>query len=162
MSLEILETLEEIYYCHSLFIAGGPLSKKIKINYKVGSYDPWLHFIHPSDDDLSFRIHNLEFGKDGQCEAAFLHTATQRGKEIIFNGFMNRLHFLGFKRIRGYIEVPIDHYRMGIVANKGRIEELVTAQKMGEIASKIMGPLAAALYFEEQKSQIRQTLSDKV
>lgn len=97
MDLEIFEAMRKLFYYHSLIERKGPLSKKIRVNYKAVSSDLWVNLIHPSDEKLSFRIHNLEFGHEKEGEAAFLHTAVQRGKEVLFNGFMNRLHFLGFK-----------------------------------------------------------------
>ena len=157
MVLEIFEIIREIFYYHSLFERKGLLSKRIKINYKADSYDPWLNFNHPSDEDLSFRIHNLEFGNERQGEAAFLHTAIQRGKDIEFKGFINRLHILGFKRIRGYLEVPSEHYRIGVVVNKGRVTELMTTKEISEISSKLMLPLL----FLSQNPR-KTTLVDKI
>ncbi|MEK6896990.1 MAG: hypothetical protein AABW93_00485 [Nanoarchaeota archaeon] len=157
MFFETLETLEEIFHYHFLFNRKSPFSKEIEIAYEVGSYDPWLYFTHPSDEDLSFRIHNLEFGQDGQDEAAFLHTSAQRGKEIKFKGFVNRLKFLGFRRIRGYLEVPSEHYKLGIVVNNGRVTELITTKEMHEIPSRLMLTLLSI-----SQNPRKTTLVDKI
>ncbi len=155
---EAMRAMRKVFYYHSLLEKKGLFSRKISIDYKVGSYDSWLHFNHPSDEDLSFRIHSLEFGKERQGEAAFLHTAVQRGKDVIFEGFINQLHFLGFKRIRGYLEVPSEYYKLGIVVNNGRVNELITTQEMFEMSSKLFIPL----FFLIHQGYKRKTLVDKI
>ncbi len=157
MISEFLEAAREMFYHHSLLERKGLLSKRIEIDYKAGSYDPWLHFNHPSDEDLSFRIHNLEFGMERQDEAAFLHTAVQRGKEVRFNGFISIIHFLGSKRIRGYLEVPSEHYKLGLVVNNGRVTELITSRESYETASRIM----LSLLFISQIHR-KTTLAEKI
>ena len=158
MVLEIFEEVRKLFYYHSLFERKGLFSKKITINYKADSCDPWLHFNYPPDEDLSFRVHNLEFGKERQDEATFLHMAVQRGKDVTFNGFINRLHILGFKRIRGYLEVPSEHYKLGVVVNKGRVTELRTTKEIYEVPSKLM----LSLLFISQNTRRRTTLADKI
>ena len=157
MDLEIFEAVRKLFYYHFLLERKGLFSEKITIDYKVGSYDPWLHFNYPPDENLSFRVHNLEFGKERQDEATFLHTAVQRGKDIRFNGFINRFHFLGFKRIRGYLEVPSEHYRLGVVVDNGRVSELITTKEMHEIPSRLM----LTLLFISQNPR-RTTLDDEI
>jgi hypothetical protein len=157
MDLKIFEEMRKLFYYHSLLEIKGLFSKKITMDYEAGSYDPWLNFNCLSDEDLSFRVHNLEFGKERQDEATFLHTAVQRGKGVRFNGFINRFHFLGSKRIRGYLEVPSEHYRLGVVVNNGRVTELITTKEMYEIPSTLM----LTLLFISQNSR-RTTLADKI
>ena len=157
MCLEIFEEMRKLFYYHSLLERKGLFSKKITIDYEAGSCDPWLNFNCLSEEYLSFKVHNLEFGKEGQDEATFLHTAVQRGKNVRFNGFINRFHFLGFKRIRGYLEVPSEHYRLGVVVDNGRVSELITTKEMHEIPSRLM----LTLLFISQNPR-KTTLAEKI
>ena len=152
---EFVQSLREFLRYRVLFESGGPLSRRVSINYGAVSSNPWICFNHPSDEDLSFRIHNLEFGEERQGEAMLLHTSVQKGKQVVFNGFVSRLHFLGKNKMRGYIEIPSDYYRLGVVVNDGRVTEMITTGEMTERCSKLILPFIF--------SQLNgKTLADKI
>ena len=46
----IFEEMRKLFYYHSLIERKVLFSKKITIDYKAGSYDPWLNFNCLSDE----------------------------------------------------------------------------------------------------------------
>jgi hypothetical protein len=98
-------------------------SEKISLDYELESDPPWVYFFCPSGEDLSFAIHDLEFGpKFGNEESIFWHLNALDGNKANFEGFTSYLSFLGQKRIRGYLGTEDFKRRTGIVANRGRVE----------------------------------------
>ena len=111
---------------HILFNHKG-LSKKIDLEYEVKSAQPWVYFQCPSDDGLSFRVHDLELGEK---EALFWHMFAQNDGKAMFEGFINPLYFLGLKTIRGYIINHDLYHKIGIIARNGRVQKIKTHEEI--------------------------------
>ena len=108
---------------HSLFEEGGIFSKKISLNYKAISKQPWLNFNCLEKDKYSFRIHELEMGD----EAMLWHVAAQQNKKVNFQGFLT------FGNLRGYLTIPRENYKIGVLVNSGRIEKLVNQKEFDDL-----------------------------
>lgn len=108
---------------YSLFEGGGLFSKKISLSYKAISKQPWLNFNCLEKDKYSFKIHELEMGD----EAMLWHVAAQQNKKVSFQGFLT------FGNLRGYLTIPRENYKIGVLVNSGRIEKLVNQKEIEEM-----------------------------
>ena len=119
-----MEDLFRIFNDYNTFGRQG-MSRKVSLDYDVESGQPWVYFACPSDDDLSFRVHDLQLG---DREAMFWHMFAQGEGKAKFNGFMSRLSLLGIKRIRGKMGVQNDRvsHETGFVVQNGIVEKVKT------------------------------------
>ncbi len=64
--------------------------------------------------------------------------ATQEGEGAKFEGFINLLHFLGLKTIRGYMGVPEKFRKTGFVVQNGRVQRVKTHEEQIEDAANFL------------------------
>lgn len=106
---------------HGLFENKDLFSRRICLNYKAISEQPWLYFNCLEEDKHSFKIHNLEMN-----ESMLWHLAAQKDEKVEFEGFLT----LG--SLRGYLAVPEENYKIGVVVRSGRIEKLINQKELEE------------------------------
>ncbi len=133
----MLDELAEPIRDFITFDKKGILSKRASLKYQVKSLQPWLHFDCVDNNKLLFKAHDLQLRGEGPT----LHLAAQRGKNFVFEGFVNIGYSFGFGIIRGYLKIPEDYYRLGIVIKKERVVQIRTEKELFESSIKLTAPI---------------------
>ena len=151
MGWDHLENLAEYMVDHLHFSHKG-LSEKISLEYELESDPPWVYFLCPSDESLSLKIHDLQFGLgyDNE-ESIFWHLNALDKKKASFEGFVDFPGFLGRRKIRGYLGTLDFKNRTGIVSRNGRVEELRSLEDRREFLSLILSPSMEMMYLISRK-----------
>ena len=121
------------------FEKGGTFHRRFTSKYEGVSHQPWFLFKCVEDSRLSFTVHDLELGEK---EAGYWHLASQRGKEISFEGRVSLLYHQGIGDIRGSLCIEGDEHKISVKAKSGRIIRAVTQKQVMEL----LGPFAIASY----------------
>ncbi|MCD4759632.1 hypothetical protein K8R33_01975 [archaeon] len=122
------------------FYHKGLFSRGVALHYFGLTLGPHVQFYCEEDDGLSFRVHNLQFGED----APYWNLAVQRGKDIEFNGFANRI-FSG--RMRGILSVPEEGKRLGVCVDSGKVDVVRTQEQLDEAMNLLVAPILNYIYF---------------
>ncbi|MCK5149735.1 hypothetical protein KAJ87_02325 [Candidatus Pacearchaeota archaeon] len=137
-----MEELYQMWKDESDFEKAGIFSKKISLDYKAKSNQPWLSLECVQNDRFSFQVHDLELGEK---EAPYWQLAGQKKKEMKFEGFVNRLYNKGIGYLRGYLKVPEDNREIGIFVKEGRIIKLKSGEEIFENKVKFLSPILTNL-----------------
>jgi len=152
MNWDYLDSMAECMTDHLHFSHKG-LSEKISLDYELVSDPPWVYFILPSDGNLSFMIHDLEFGLNyDNEESIFWHLSALDGRRANFEGFVDLSGFLGKRKIRGYIGTPDFKHRTGIVTHNGRVEEIRSLEDRRSDLSLAVSPSMEMMYLISRKN----------
>ena len=119
MENSLIKPLKSLRY-HGLFENKDIFSRIIFLSYKAISEQPWLYFNCLEKDKYSFKIHDLEM----ENESMLWHLAAQKDEKVEFEGFLT----LG--SLRGYLTVPEENYKIGVVVKSGRIRKLIGKEEL--------------------------------
>jgi len=133
----------------------GIMSRKLDLEYKATSKQPWLYFTHPTDERLSFRIHELEFGTE---DAIHWNTRAQKQGVIEFSGFVHNFFNWGIGTLRGYLKSSEPYYRTGLIIKNGRIQRVVSQEQLNESSGFMMYTMLALTEIERRKLKVEKSV----
>jgi len=134
---------------YSIFEGGGILSKKVSLNYKATSKQPWTHFFCKAREKYSFVIHELEMDPS---ESMLWHLAVQQDEKVNFQGFLT------FGKLRGYLTIPEKNYKIGVLIKSGRIEKLVNQKELEKTNSEFSALISYSVNsFAESDKKLNPT-----
>ncbi len=125
----------------------GILSKKVTLNYRGESRQPWLDMICLEDEKYSFKAHELELGPK---EAVYWNLAAQHGKEIVFEGYKDMFYSSGLGKLRGYLSLKDGYPKTGLWIKKGRVRRVRPKEEMNRGLPSDVVP--APLQFLDKKN----------
>lgn len=140
------------------FDQGGLFCKKISLEYKAKSIQPWVVFNCKSDPRLSFQVHDLELK---ETDAAYWHLTAQSKKKITFNGFIHQLYHLGFGNLSGYMENKNESYQTGMSIRNGRVQRVRTQEELDENSLGLFSLIGYILETSAKKEKTKHKISPR-
>lgn len=133
----------------------GIMSRKVDLEYEATSKQPWLYFTHPSDERLSFRVHELEFGA---TDAIYWNTRAQKEGVIEFSGFAHKFFNWGIGTLRGYLKSSEPFYRTGLIVKDGRMQRVVSQEQLNEAGSFMMYTMLTITEMQRRNREAEKVL----
>ena len=137
------------------FEAPGIFSRKVNLEYKATSEQPWVLFDCLNNKKYSFVVHELQFGsREGNREALYWHLTAPK-KKVELRGYVNYF-YPNRGSLRGYLSVPEDYHRIGVQVCSGGILKLKSQEALYEDLLPISNMITSYILMKQKMESAGQ------